>query len=121
MNSTYYAHAAGRTSIFSMNNDIFLSSGAEGQLKLWNKYEVTARISVGKNCTAMATANDIVYVANELNELMQYCLFSIIFKSKLKTFSSKVTIINLTKNNIICGLEEMAIIILDLKRIILVS
>lgn len=118
MHSVRYAHCEGYTDVFYTDNGKFLTTGEDGDVRIWNGFDDldNTSIRVGDKCFAVAYKSGKIYVSDELNELKQYDLETNEFQGVITSFTLPITCIAVNKSNthLVCGSSDFDIHLVDL-------
>ncbi len=78
MHQTRYAHCEGYTGLCFTDKDSFLTTGEDGDVRIWQGFDDldNTSVKVGDKCFALAYKNGKIYVADDLNEVKKYDLES---------------------------------------------
>lgn len=118
MHNTRYAHSLGYTDICSAENGKFITTGEDGEVRIWNSYDDldNTSIQVGDKCYAIAYHSDRIYVSDELNELKRYDLNSNDLIGVVTSFTLPITSIAISKSNshLVCGSSDFDIHLVEL-------
>ncbi|RNA00757.1 WD repeat and HMG-box DNA-binding 1 isoform X1 [Brachionus plicatilis] len=118
MHNTRYAHSEGYTDICFAENGKFLTTGEDGEVRIWNGFDDldNTSIQVGDKCFAIAYNSGKIYVSDELNELKRYDLETSELLGVVTSFTLPITSIAINKSNshLVCGSSDFDIHLVDL-------
>ena len=118
MHTVRYAHCEGFTDICFTDNGKFLTTGEDGDVRIWEGFDDadSTSIRVGDKCFAVAYKNGKIYVADELNELKKYDLETNEFQGVITSFTLPITSVAVNKSNtfLACGSSDFEIHLVDL-------
>lgn len=121
MHTVRYAHCEGFTDICFADNGKFLTTGEDGDVRIWQGFEDLDNTSfrVGDKCFAIGYKNSKIYVSDELNELKRYDLKTNEFQGVVTSFTLPVTCISINKSNthLVCGSSDFDIHLVDLENL----
>ena len=119
MHTTRYAHCEGYTDICLAENGTILTTGEDGDVRVWQGYQDidNKSIRVGDKCFALAYKSGKIYVADELNEVKRFDIESEEQQGVITSFTLPVTSIAINKSNtyLVCGSSDFEIHLVDLK------
>lgn len=118
MHTIRYAHCEGYTDICFADNGQFLTTGEDGDVRIWNGFDDldNTSIRVGDKCFAIAYKAGKIYVADELNELKHYDMEKNELLGVVTSFTLPITCISINKSNthLVCGSSDFEIHLVDL-------
>lgn len=125
MHSVRYAHIEGHTDVCFTENGTILTTGEDGDIRLWENFDDvdSSSIQVGDKCFAIATHSGKVYVADDLNEVKCYELSkkensnnNYECKGVITSFTLPVTCIAVNKSgtSLVCGASDFDIHLVNL-------
>lgn len=118
MHTVRYAHCEGYTDICYGDNGKYITTGEDGDVRIWNGFDDTdnTSIRVGDKCFAIAYKSGKIYVSDELNELKKYDLETQEFQGVITSFTLPITSIAVNKSNthLVCGSSDFEIHLIDL-------
>ena len=78
MHQVRYAHCEGYTDICWTDKGSFLTTGEDGDVRIWQGFDDldNTSVRVSDKCFAVAYKNGKIYVADDLNEVKKYDLES---------------------------------------------
>ena len=118
MHNTRYAHSEGYTDICSAENGKFITTGEDGEVRIWNSFDDldNTSIQVGDKCYAIAYLSGKIYVSDELNELKRYDSNTNDLIGVVTSFTLPITSIAINKSNshLVCGSSDFDIHLVEL-------
>ncbi|CAF1034874.1 unnamed protein product [Brachionus calyciflorus] len=118
MHTVRYAHCEGYTDVCLAENGKFLTTGEDGDVRIWNGFDDldSTSIRVGDKCYAIAYKSGKIYVADEMNELKRYDFETNELLGVITSFTLPITSIAINKSNthLVCGSSDFEIHLVDL-------
>lgn len=118
MHQTRYAHCEGYTDICFADEGKFLTTGEDGDVRVWQGFDDldNTSIRVGDKCFALAYKSGKVFVSDELNEVKRFDLENSDEQSVVTSFTLPATCMAVNKSNtsLVCGASDFEIHLVDL-------
>jgi WD40 repeat protein len=115
---TRYAHLEGYTDICLAEDGKFITTGEDGEVRIWNGFEDvdSTSINISDKCSAIGYKCGTIYVADDLNEVKRYDMKTNELQGVITSFTLPCTCITINKSNThaLCGSADFDIHLIEL-------